>query len=64
MASERTMLPIDLSPDPVIEAYKAGIDVTLLRENLRLTPEQRLDKLQSAVEFLVAARGAARRGVE
>ena len=33
--------------DPVIEAYKQGIDRTLIRENLKLTPQQRLEKLQS-----------------
>jgi hypothetical protein len=32
----------DQSVDPVIEAYKAGIDMTLIRENLRRTPEERL----------------------
>ncbi len=32
-------------PDPVIEAYRAGIDRTLLRENLKLTPEERILKL-------------------
>jgi hypothetical protein len=32
-------------PDPVAEAYKAGVDRTLLRESLRLTPEQRLVRL-------------------
>jgi len=31
-------------PDLVIEAYKAGVDRTLLRENLKLTPQQRFDK--------------------
>lgn len=31
-----------LEPDPVIEAYKRDIDKTLIRENLKLTPEQRL----------------------
>jgi len=34
-----------LSPDPVIEAYKKDIDRTLIRENLKLTPEQRLNNL-------------------
>ena len=33
------------SMDPVIEAYKKDIDRTLIRENLRLTPEERLLKL-------------------
>jgi hypothetical protein len=31
--------------DPVVEAYMAGVDRTLLRENLKLTPAQRLEKL-------------------
>ena len=34
-----------LQPDPVIEAYKRDVDRTLLRENLRLTVEQRFLKL-------------------
>jgi hypothetical protein len=32
---------IALPPDPVIEVYKRDVDVTLLRENLKLSPEQR-----------------------
>jgi hypothetical protein len=35
--------------DPVIEAYKPGVDFTLILENLKLTPDQRLQQLQSAV---------------
>jgi hypothetical protein len=30
-----------IEPDPVIEAYKKDVDRTLLRENLRRTPEER-----------------------
>lgn len=44
-----------IPPDPVIEAYKKDVDVTLIRENLKLTPDQRLQKLmamQRAVEEL------------
>lgn len=37
--------------DPVIEAYKAGIDVTLIDRNLRLTPEQRLLQLMEMQRF-------------
>ncbi len=37
--------------DPVIEAYKRGVDRTLLRQALRLTPEERLLELQRLVEF-------------
>lgn len=39
------------APDPVIERYKRDIDRTLLRENLRLTPEQRLRKLVDFLRF-------------
>ncbi len=37
MADER----IVIEPDPVIEVFKKDIDRTLLRENLKLTPEER-----------------------
>jgi hypothetical protein len=49
---------VPLHPDPVIEAYKKDIDRTLIRENLKLTPEQRLlqlMKLQELAEELWAA---------
>jgi hypothetical protein len=38
-------------PDPVIEAYKKDVDRTLLRENLRRTPEERLDNLMELQRF-------------
>ena len=41
----------ELEPDPVIEAYKKDIDRTLIRENLRLTVEQRLENLMRLQEF-------------
>jgi hypothetical protein len=44
--------------DPVIEAFKKDVDRTLLRENLRLTPERRILKLQAAVRSIVALREA------
>ncbi|MCE2900980.1 MAG: hypothetical protein ACK6DP_01760 [Gemmatimonas sp.] len=47
-----------LPPDPVIEAYKRDVDRTLLRENLRLTWEERLLALQQLQE-LAAELGAA-----
>jgi hypothetical protein len=37
--------------DPVIEAYKAGIDVTLIERNLRFTPEERLVQLMEMQRF-------------
>ena len=50
-----------IEPDPVIEAYKKDVDRTLLRENLKLTPDQRLEKLQSFVSLTTALGEAARR---
>jgi hypothetical protein len=44
--------------DPVVEAYKRDVDRTLLRENLKLTPEERLLKLQDFVRFLAEVRSA------
>jgi len=40
-----------LVPDPVIEAYKKDIDVTLIRENLRLTVDQRFQQLMKLQRF-------------
>jgi hypothetical protein len=52
----------DLPPDPIIEAYKKDIDVTLIRENLKLTPEERARKLvalqRAAEEYRRAGREA------
>lgn len=47
--------------DPVIEAYKKDIDRTLLRENLRLTVEQRFDNLMKLQEFAEELRMAGRK---
>jgi hypothetical protein len=40
-----------LPPDPVIEAYKKDVDRTLIRENMRLTIEQRFENLMKLQEF-------------
>ena len=37
--------------DPVIEMYKEGVDVTLIRENLRLTVDQRFQQLMKLQQF-------------
>lgn len=52
--------PPDLAPDPVIEAYKRDVDRTLLREHLKLTPQQRLDKLVAFMRSLDVLRAAKR----
>ena len=48
MESKRTPL---FEPDPVIEAYKKDVDRTLIRENLKLTVEQRFEKLMALQRF-------------
>lgn len=47
--------------DPVIEAYMPGVDRTLLRENLKLTYEERARKHQRAVEMVLELRRAGKR---
>ncbi len=37
--------------DAVIEAYKKDVDVSLIRENLRLSVDQRLEQLMRLQEF-------------
>ena len=49
------------SEDLVIEAYKAGVDRTLLRENLKLTPQQRFDKFSGVMRNLMSLRAAGQR---
>jgi hypothetical protein len=56
-------LPVD-SPVPrqstafqeIIKIYLRDVDRTLIRENLALTPAQRLQKLEEFVEFLQSAK--------
>lgn len=47
--------------DPVIEAYKKDIDVTLIRENLRLTVDQRFQQLMQLQQFAEDLRRAGRK---
>lgn len=44
------------SIDDIIDLYKKDIDRTLIRENLKLTPEERLLRLQEAQRFLEEVR--------
>ena len=43
---------LDPSPDPIIERYKADVDRTLIRENLRKSHEERLLTLQRMQGFV------------
>lgn len=47
-------------PDPVIEAYKKDIDRTLIRENLKLTVEERFRKAMALQRFAEELRRAGR----
>ena len=51
----------EIAPDPVIEAYKKDVDITLIRENLKLTPEERLRNLIAFSQFAKKVREAGRR---
>jgi hypothetical protein len=44
----------------IIQVYLRDVDRTLIRENLALTPAQRLQKLEEFVEFLESAKKARR----
>lgn len=52
------------SLDAVIDAYMSGVDMTLLRENLKLTPEQRILQLQELARFAVELRRAGERAAK
>jgi hypothetical protein len=57
--SQQTTASKDL--DPVIEAYKKDIDVTLIRENLRLTVDERFQQLMQLQKFAEDLRRAGRK---
>lgn len=59
MDRQRSTDDIVFEPDPVIEAYKKDVDRTLLRENLKLTPQQRLEKVTAFMRSLERLREAA-----
>ena len=68
MSARKEMLsrPASLVPSPdgreatafeeIIQIYLRDVDRTLIRENLALTPGQRLQKLEEFVEFLQSAK--------
>lgn len=49
----------DDAGEPVIDYSPEGVDRTLIYESLRLTPAQRLDKLQGFVDSVWAIRHGA-----
>ncbi|MCP9495351.1 MAG: hypothetical protein MSG64_12970 [Pyrinomonadaceae bacterium MAG19_C2-C3] len=49
------------SIDDIIELYKKDVDRTLLRENLKLTVEQRFEQLMNMQVFVEEAHRAGRK---
>jgi hypothetical protein len=47
-------------PDLVVQAYKKDIDRTLIRENLKLTVEERFRKAMALAQFAEELRRAGR----
>jgi hypothetical protein len=60
MGQHHDLVPVSLEPTPVIEAYKRDVDRTLLRENLKLTPDQRVRKMIAALRLAEEVRRAGR----
>lgn len=50
-----------ITPDPVIDAYKKDVDRTILRENLKLTVEERVRKLMALQRLAAEATRAGRK---
>ena len=47
---EKTQTGSQAAGDPVVEVYKRDVDRSLLRENLRLSPTERVAKLAALLE--------------
>lgn len=47
--------------DPLIEVFKKDIDITLIRQNLRLTVDQRIQQLMGLQKFAEELRRAGRK---
>ena len=54
------MCKAEFEPDPVIDAYKRDIDMTLLRENLRRSVDERVRNLMALQRLAEEARRAGR----
>ena len=51
MADDAQLLAVSLEPIPAVDAYKRDVDRTLIRENLKLTTDERVRKMISALRF-------------
>jgi len=48
-------------PCPTIEAYKKDVDRTIIRENLRLTLDERVQKMISVLRFAEQLRATSKK---
>ena len=60
MTEAQGMGESEFEPDPVVEAYKRDIDMTLLRENLRRSVDERVRNLMALQRLAEEARRAGR----
>ena len=51
MSREAEPVPVSLAADPVIEAYKKDVDRALIRENLRCSVDERIQRMLSALRL-------------
>lgn len=47
--------------DPIVEAYKKDVDMTLIRRNLSMSVEERFEQLMSLQKFAEELRAAGKR---
>ncbi len=57
--TEIPSLPPAETSDPVVDAYLPGIDLSLIDENLKLKPAERIAKAERFVRSLDSVRGLA-----
>lgn len=62
--ADRYRVSMDGESDPVIEVYKRDVDRGLLREALKLTPEQRILELVALVRLSDELKGGLERARE
>jgi hypothetical protein len=60
MGREQRERETDPWKDRVVEAYKPGVDVTLLVEQLRRTPEERMKRVEDMQHAVLELQRAAR----
>jgi len=60
MAGRSELASVSLEPSPIIEAYKKDVDRTLIRENLKLSADERIKKMIAALRLVEEVRRSRR----